>query len=62
MDKDIIHIIFSNKENHDIVDLFHEAYVEREFTENKLKEFFIFDLTKEEIKELAKNLNAAAAD
>jgi len=60
MDKDIIHIIFSNKENHDIVDLFHEAYIEREFTENKLKEFFIFDLTKEEIKELAKNLNAAA--
>ncbi len=60
MDKDIIHIIFNNKENHDIVDLFHEAYVEREFTGNKLKEFFIFDLTKEEIKELAKNLNAAA--
>jgi hypothetical protein len=60
MDKDIIHIIFSNKENHDIVDLFHEAYVNRNFTGNVLKEFFIFDLTKEEIKELAKNLNAAA--
>ena len=60
MDKDIVHIIFSNKENHNIVDLFHEAYVDRNFTENKLKEFFIFDLTKEEIKELAKNLNAAA--
>jgi len=59
MDKDIVHIIFSNKENHNIVDLFHEAYVDRNFTENKLKEFFIFDLTKEEIKELAKNLNAA---
>ena len=60
MDKDIVHIIFSNRENHDLVDLFHEAYVEREFTGNKLKEFFLFDLTKEEIKELAKNLNAAA--
>lgn len=58
MEKDLIHIIFSNKENHKITDLYHDA--DRSFTGNQIKEVFWFDLTKEEMKELAKNLNAAA--
>jgi len=60
MEKDLIHIIFSNKESRKITDLYHEVYADRSFTGNQIKEVFWFDLTKEEMKELAKNLNAAA--
>lgn len=60
MEKDLIHIIFTNKENSKITDLYHEVYADRSFVGNQIKEIFWFHLTKEEIKELAKNLNAAA--